>query len=158
MKCGAHFDVLLIFSGRVDAIGQKNDEELLVRIDPDGSAGESGMAEGMRAEELSARSAWSRCGPSQRPRATGKLLLRREFLDGRSTQNSLVRIDAAVEHHLAECRQVRRRAEDPGVARYSANRGRILVVNFALNLPTAILVVHLRRRDGRPDSSGRIIH
>ena len=64
---------------------------------------------------MSARSAFGRHRPAQRPRPAGKLLRRGEVCNRRAPQNPLVRVNAAVEQHLAERRQIRRRAENSRV-------------------------------------------
>ena len=106
-----HLLNLLILPRRMHAIRQEHDKQLPVRIDPDGGSGESRVPESVRREKMTARPALGRHRPAQRPRPAGKLLRRRELRHCRAPQDSLMLVNAAIQEHLAESRQIRRCAE-----------------------------------------------
>jgi len=116
MQRWTHLLNLCILPRRVHAIRQQHHKQLPVRIDPDRSAGKSGMPEAVRRKIMPARAALGRHRPAQRPRPAGKLLRRRELRNRRAPQNSLMRVNAAVQQHLAKRRQIRRRAENSGMS------------------------------------------
>lgn len=140
----------LILARRMDAICQEHYKQLTVGIDPDGSSCESRVAEAVRRKIVSAQAArrWHR--PAEGARSTRELLRRSELRYRRAPQNSLVRIHAAVEQHLAKRRQVWGRAKDSRVSRYTANRVRIFVVHFTLDQAMPVIVVDFRWRNRLP--------
>jgi len=96
MKRRSHLSHFLIIARRIDPIGEQHHKKFTVRINPDGSAGKSGVPKTMRREKMSAGATFGRYGPAERSCATGKLLRRSELCDGRAAQNAMVRIAPAV--------------------------------------------------------------
>lgn len=158
VQIAPHLLNLLILARRIQAIRQEHHKELPVGIDPDRSSRESGVAEAVRGKIVSAQSTRRRHGPAERARSAGELLRRSELYNRRVPQDSLVRIDAAVQQHLAKRRQIWRGAEHSRVPGNAANRVRIFVVYFALDQPVPVIVVDLRRRNRWPEFFRRLVH
>ena len=133
MQCRTNLLNLCIFPRRVHAVRQQHHKKLPIRINPNRSAGKSRVPKAVRRKIMPARPALGRHRPAERPGAVRELLRRRELRDRRAPQNPLVRVNAAIQQHLAERRQVRRRAEDSRMPGDSANRKRVFIVYFALH-------------------------
>src|ERR1700746_1852398 len=123
------------------AVGQEHHKKMAIRIDPNRCACKTGVAERTWPHKMAARTAFGRNRPPQGSRAPGELLRFRKFRNCCAAQNSPMGVYAAVQQHLAERSQVRRRAEYAGMARNSTNGRRIFIVNFALNQAMAVLIV-----------------
>src|SRR5437868_8295544 len=122
-------DVSGVAASGVHAIGQNNDKKIFFGIDPDGGAGEAGVAEAPRREELAGAGAAFRRVPSQ---STGGLfaLTRRPARDSRRFHDPhSIDAFAAVQDHHREERQILGGREKSGVARDSAHRPCVLVVH-----------------------------
>src|SRR5579863_4821288 len=113
------------------AIRQQHHKKLPVRIHPDGRSSEAGVAESVRAHKMATGAAFGGNGPAESSRAARKLLRYGEFGDRCAPQDSLVRVDAAVQQHLAERCEIRRGAENSSVTGNAPYRRGVLVVNFA---------------------------
>ncbi len=70
----------------------------------------------------------------------------------------MVRVDAAVQEHLAECGEIGRGAEETGVTGHSANGEGVFVVNFAVHQAVPQVVVDFRWRDAGPEFLRRAEH
>ena len=92
----------LIFACGMHAVGEQHHEQLPIRINPDGSSCETGVAESVRSHKVAAGAAFGGNGPAESSRAAGKLLRYGEFGDGGSAQDSLVCVNSAVKQHLAK--------------------------------------------------------
>ena len=99
--------MFLVVACGVDAVGQKNHKNLAIGIDPNGCAGETGVAERVWTEEMAAASAFSGRSPAECACTARELLRRGKFGDGGTAKDALVRVDTAVEQHLAESGEVR---------------------------------------------------
>src|SRR6267378_8840 len=150
MQRHTHLLNLGVFARRVYAVRQQHHKKLPVRIDPDRSPGKSRVPKAMRRKIMPARSALGRHSPAQGPCPARKLLGRSELSNRRAPQNSLVRVNAAVQQHLAKRRQVRCCAEKSRMTRDASDGKRVLVVNFALHQLVPQVIVNLRWRNRRP--------
>src|SRR6266851_2557720 len=133
MERRSHLLNLRILPGRMHAVRQQHHKKLPVRINPDRSAGKSRMPKTVRRKIMPARSALGRHCPAQCSRPAGKLLRRRELCNRRAPQNPLVRVNAAIQQHLAKRRQVRRRAEKSRMPRNAADRKRVFVGRYIVS-------------------------
>jgi hypothetical protein len=99
---GADLGDFHVFAGGIDAIGQQDDEECAIGVDPDGRAGEAGVAVAVDREIVATGAAFSGDDPAKRARIFRERLRRGEFRDGGALQDAIVGVDAAVDEHLAE--------------------------------------------------------
>src|ERR1700719_2877972 len=148
---GADLGDLLVFAGGIDAVGQQDDEELAVRVDPDRCAGKAGVAEAVRGEVMAAGGTFCRDGPAESARSIRERLWRGELSYGGSFQNTAVSVDTPVQQHLAEGREVGRCTEYARMARDAAHGECVLVVDFALYQPIAQVAVEFSWRDPSPE-------
>src|SRR5580700_8913251 len=117
----------------MDAVGEEDDEELAVAIDPDAGAGKAGVAEALGREIVAAAASFGRDGPSESAGAAGKFLRLGELRDRGATQNAVMGVGAAVEQHLAEGGEVGGGAKKAGVAGDAPEDEGVFVVDFALD-------------------------
>ena len=115
---------------RVDAIGEKNHEGLGKGIDPDGGAGEAGVAVRAQREHLAPPAVAGVNVPAKSTAGEHPLggLHRRHHLDRVGSQNPLALEFALVHHHAREAGQIRGGAEHsrvPGHPPHAA-RGRVM--------------------------------
>src|SRR5882762_11703980 len=89
-------------------------------------------------------------GPAQSARAARKLLRRSELRDGSAAQDAMMRIDSAVQQHLAERSEIGRGAKNAGVPGDAADGERVFVMHFALRKAMTQIVVDLRRSNPWP--------
>src|ERR1700688_3663844 len=103
MKHRANLGHFLIIARGIDAIGEQHHEKFAVGINPDGSAGKSGVPETMCGEKVPAGPTFGWNRPPERACTARKLLRRGKLRDGGAPQNAKMRIAAAVYLHLAKC-------------------------------------------------------
>ncbi len=131
----------LVVAGRVDAVGEQDDEQLALRIDPDRGTRETGVAEGARGEERAGRRFLGRLGvPPQGPHRVVGARPAREELDRRSRDDPPVLEHASIEQHLAEAREIAGGREQPGVRCDPAEGERVLVVDLTAHQAAPPLV------------------
>src|SRR5580704_4152329 len=137
MQRGPNLGDFVIFSRGIHTIRQENNEKLPVGINPDRSSRKTSVPETMCRKVVPARATFGRHHPTERARSARKLLRHYELRNRRAAQYSLVRISAAIQQHLAKRRQIRRRTEEPCMARNAANGICVFIVHFALDKPLA---------------------
>ena len=103
---GADLGDFHVFAGGIDAIGQEDDEECAIGVDPDGRAGEAGVAVAVNREMVATGAAFSGDHPAKGARIVRERLRRGEFRDGGALQDAIVGVDATVDEHLAEGRKI----------------------------------------------------
>ena len=96
MHGGTHLRNLVIPPRGIDAIGEQHNEKFAIRVNPDGSAGKSGVPKTMRREKVAAGATFGGHCPAERARTAGKLLRRRELSDGGAAKNALTGISSVV--------------------------------------------------------------
>ena len=99
---GTHVSDFHVFARGIDTIGQQNDKELAIRIDPNGCAGEPGVAIAMDGEIVATGTAFGGHDPTKGTGVLREWLGHGEFGDGGALQDAIVRIDSTVEKHLAK--------------------------------------------------------
>src|SRR5216683_7568405 len=107
---------------------------------------------------MTAGAAFGGDGPSEGARAARKLLRSGELRDGRAPQDAVMRVDAAVQEHLAKGSKIGRGAEESGVAGDAADGEGVFVVDLALHQAVPQIVINLCRRNPRPKFFGRAEH
>src|SRR6267378_8343959 len=110
MQGGAHDSDFIVRARGIDAVGQKDNEELPVRVNPDRRAGKAEMAEAARGEITAAGGIRRGNHPSKRACVGRECLRRDELRERRASQQALVRVATSIEKHLAERREVDRKS------------------------------------------------
>ena len=110
------------------AVRKQDDEQLAIRIDPDGGSGESGVSVRPFAEVIPRAVLAFTDFPPQRTSAGGA---RREQSHRGVAHDPDSVVRAEVEHHLCEDREIVRGAEEAGMTRHTTERPRIFVVHFS---------------------------
>src|SRR5882762_1413541 len=156
MHGGAHGSDLFVRARGIDAVGEKDNEKLPVRVNPDRRAGKTQMAEAARGKVTAAGGIRRGNHPSKRARVGRECLRSDELRERRASQQALVRVAASIEKHLAERREVRRRREHPRVSGYAAHGERIFVVNLSPKQALAKYRIVLRGSDAADERLRRI--
>src|SRR6267154_6197439 len=103
---GAHGRNLVIFARGIDAVGQQDDEELAVRVNPDRRAGKSKVSKAAWRKISAARRIRRGRHPSERVRIAREHLWSGELRNRRASKQAVVAVDAAVQKHLAKHREI----------------------------------------------------
>src|ERR1700730_9263610 len=111
MHSGAHGRDLVVCACGINTVSKKDDEKLPVGVYPDRSAGETQMPEATRGKVVAAGGIRGGNHPSKCARIRRQRLERDKLCERRTSQQALVSVDAAIEKHLAERRQIRRRGK-----------------------------------------------
>src|SRR5260370_11865398 len=154
----AYLRDFLVFEGGVAAVGEEYDEELAVGMEPNAGEGEAGVAETVQRKIMAAGAAFGGHGPAEGACAARKLLRRGELRDGRAPQDAVMRVDSAIEQHLAKRGKIRSGAKESSVARDASDGKRVFGVHFALHQAVPKVVVDLRGHNPRPQVFGRAEH
>src|SRR6202030_2942125 len=101
---------------------EQYDEQCAVRIDPDGSSGEAGVPVTAGGKIVAAGTAFRGHDPPEGSGVFGERLRRGEHCDCGALHDAMVRVNAVVQKHLAESREIGRSAKDPGMARNTTDR------------------------------------
>ena len=142
------------------AVGQQDDVRLARRVDPDGGAGEAGVAVGADGEQVAAIAGERRIDvPAQaaQDRLVGRALRLGELLDGHRAEHAHAVQLAAVEHHLCEARQVVGSGEHSRVAGNAAHIARGGVMHHAAQR-RLVFGQLLGGRDARHQRGRRLEH
>src|SRR5687767_9649127 len=143
--------VLLILAPRIDAIGEKHDEQIALEVDPQAGAGEPGVPDRLCGEEVAAGGAKA-AGRGHVPAdgaAREIVLLRAQAVDGRRVEQSFHPVEPVVQQHLREHGQIAGGGKEARVAGYAANGERVLVVHAAVHVLFAEQRVDLGWSDAR---------
>src|SRR5882757_9194132 len=97
-------------------------------------------------------------GPAERARAARKLLRRCELRNRNAAQDAMMRIDTAIQQHLAERGEIGRGAKNAGVPGDAADGERVFVMHFALHKAVTQIVANLCRSNPWPKFLGWPIH
>ena len=152
----AHLAYFFIRARGIHAIGEQKNEKAAVGVEPQRSAGESGVAEAMRGEIVARGGVFRGHVPANRAGGIADGYARGEFLDGGAREQAAVRVDSAVENHLREDGQIARGGKKSGVPGDAAHGPGILIVHFAPNEALAKLLVVLGGSDAAPQGLRRI--
>jgi hypothetical protein len=155
VKSGPDLRDFLVFASGMDAIGQQNDEKLVLSVNPDRCASKPSVAETMRGEVVAAGRAFRWDGPAQRAGIVRKRLGGGELRDRGALQDSPMAIYATVEKHLTERGEIRGGAKKACVTRDAAHREGIFVMNLALNQAMTQIAIKLGRGNPGPEIFGR---
>src|SRR6266853_3490347 len=156
MNGGAHGRNLVVRARGINTVGEKDDEKLTVRVDPNRSAGKTQMAKTAWRKVAAAGGIRRGDHPSKRARVGRERLRRDELHERRASQQALVRVQAAIEKHLAERSKVRRSREHSSVPSYAPHGERVFVVNFSPEQALTIGRVILRGSDAAAERLRRL--
>ena len=125
----------------VQAVAEKDDEQLAFGIDPHGGAGEAAVSERPRRERLAAiRGVAGLAVPTEAAKAAGDSIPASHRLDGARLQDADAVALTAIEHHLGVDGKVVGRREQPRVSRNAAEQVRPGVVYLASHPPVVALL------------------